>query len=213
MVIVLTLKQKRAAPGSLKPARQKIPDNKQPMYDRLSKVVLEPLSVVDEPPVNNSWLLQKHRDIISDYTDVSPNEKEYITRWDAHVLTHRATLSPHFNDIFLDFIEENASWLVASQHRMDEAGKHLGYLNARDALDRGTVDQTLQILKMARSQHRQAPSDEDITSTIAGTRFSKSGCRVCGQPTPGPRELICSNWVSNSLKYLTIIRADGLIGL
>lgn len=174
------------------------------MYDRLSKVVLQPLTVVDAPPIDNSWLLQKHRDIINDYTDLTPNEKEYITQWDAHVLTHRATVSPHFNDIFLDFIEEKASWLAASQRRMDEALKHLAYLNARNALDNDTIDENLKILREARSQNGRALSQDEDDSPEPEMRSSKAGCRICGQPTPGPRELICSNWVCCLLKYFCL---------
>ncbi|KAH8194412.1 hypothetical protein TruAng_011419 [Truncatella angustata] len=123
----------------LGPASQRIPDIDQPIYDRVSKAVLKPFAVVDEPLVNDSWQLQKHRDIIRDYTDVHPDEKEYIYVWDAFAQAHKANNAPYFDDIYLEFIEEKASWLVALQNRTNEAMKHLLYLNARDALNKSTA--------------------------------------------------------------------------
>ncbi|KAK9424547.1 putative Polycomb protein VEFS-Box domain-containing protein [Seiridium unicorne] len=174
-------------------AKQTIPDTKQPVYDRLSKAVLKPNSVVDEPPLNNSWLLQKHRDIIKDYTDVHADEKEYISEWDIYSLTRRATPSPHLNEIYLEFIEDKALWLASSQNRMNEAMKHLAYLNAREALEKSTISKALDILKTARSQIRRMPAQAQNMSQNSETYASKSGCAICGQPAARPNELICAN--------------------
>jgi hypothetical protein len=163
---------------------------------------------VDEPPTNNTWLLQKHRDIIKDYTDVHADEKEYISEWDAYSMTRRATVAPYLKDIYLDFIEEKASWLTASQNRMNETLKHLAYLNGRDALDRGTVVKVLSVLRNTRSQGRHAPPQTRDPSPKPESRFSKSGCAICGQPVPATsNQLICANLVSNLGLQLTTSRS------
>ncbi|KAH6653591.1 hypothetical protein BKA67DRAFT_537231 [Truncatella angustata] len=177
----------------LGPATQRIPDIDQPIYDRISKAVLKPFAVVDEPLVNDSWQLQKHRDIIRDYTDVHPDEKEYIYVWDAFAQAHKANNAPYFDDIYLEFIEEKASWLVALQTRTNEAMKHLLYLNARDALNKSTVSNALSILRNARSQARPALVEAESACAGSDTYFSKSGCAICGQPFAGPRQVICAN--------------------
>lgn len=176
--------------------KQVIPNIKQPMFDRISKALFEPGSRVDEPQVDNSWLYQKHRDIIKDYTDVHADEKEYVSEWDAFSISRKATLSPHLQDIYLAFLEEKASWLAASQNRMNEAMKHLTYLTARDALTEETISQALEIARQARIQARDGSSDQaKASSPKKETRPSKSGCAVCDQPIAGPSQLICSNLV------------------
>jgi hypothetical protein len=151
---------------------------------------------VDEPPLDNTWLLQKHRDIIKDYTDVHPDEKEYVSEWDAFALAHKATLSPHLHDLYLEFLEEKALWLASTQNRMNEAMKHLAYLTAREALNDDTVSKALSILRTARQQARNAPPEMIASTQEPETRSSHSGCAVCGQAVPGPSQLICSNIVS-----------------
>ena len=59
-------------PPAVKPkeTKQTVPNNKQAIFDRLSKTLLEPGAMVDEPRIDDTWLYQKHRDIIRDYSDV-----------------------------------------------------------------------------------------------------------------------------------------------
>ncbi|KAH8197971.1 hypothetical protein TruAng_007873 [Truncatella angustata] len=175
-----------------RPIKQKIPNNNQPMYDRLSKAVLKPLSEVDEPIIDNSWQLQKHRDVIRDYTDVHADEKEYISVWDAFAQTQRVSNAPFFQGVYLEFLEEKAAWLVASQNRMNEAFKHMFYLNARDALDKGTVRKGVSILRTARAQYSHAPSRTGQDSPKSERGTNKFGCAVCGQ-LQGPDQLTCAN--------------------
>lgn len=186
--------QKRTASGRPRETKLVIPKTQQPMFDRLSKAILEPGSRVDEPQVNNSWLLQKHRDIIKDYTDVHPDEKEYISEWDAFALAHKATLSPHLHDLYLEFLEEKAAWLASSQNRMNEAMKHFAYLNSRETLNESTMEKALGILRGARKT-RSVPPQPASSAQDSETRSSASGCAVCGQPISGPNQLICSNMV------------------
>jgi len=92
--------------------KQLIPQTSQDLFDRLSKCRLESGSRVDEPQIDNSWLLQKHRDIIKDYSDVHSDEKEYAAEWDAFASREKATMAPHLQDVYLDFVQEKATSLV-----------------------------------------------------------------------------------------------------
>lgn len=167
------------------------------MYDRLSKAILEPGTFVDQPDIDDTWLVQKHRDIIRDYSDVHPEEKEFISEWDAYVNKECVTSDPHLQGVYLKFIESKASWLVASQSRMTEFSKHMAYLKARNALAESTIVKALAIMRQARDQKR--PDQSETTkppSPRTEYRKSASGCAVCGQPIRGPSTLICSNVVS-----------------
>lgn len=193
-----------------KDTRQVVPNNKQPMYDRLSKALLEPGSIVDPPKIDDTWLAQKHRDIIRDYSDVHQDEKEYISEWDAYVNRECVTSEPHLQGVYLSFVKDKALWLSATQSRMTEFSKHLSYLKARNSLAESTIADALAIMRQARSQKR--PEQPEITkppSPRTEYRKSASGCAICGQPVRGPSTLICSNLDCEKPLYHTdCIRSD-----
>ncbi|KAI1129823.1 hypothetical protein F5Y10DRAFT_237340 [Nemania abortiva] len=205
-------RNKPSQPPPTKPRdnRRLIPNIKQPLYDRLSKSRLEPGSLVDPPPVDDTWLVQKHRDIIRDYSDVHQDEKEYIFEWDAFVNRDCVTSSPHLQDVYIRFVQDKASWITASQNRMTEWAKHLSYLKSRNALADETIAEAIVIMRRSRSQRR--PEQAEATkapSPRSACRKSKAGCPVCGQPVRGAASLICSNLdCSNAMYHIECIRSE-----
>ncbi|KAI0181553.1 hypothetical protein GGR52DRAFT_43666 [Hypoxylon sp. FL1284] len=197
-------------PGKPKDTRQIVPRSNQPMYDRLSKALLEPGSIVDPPKIDDTWLAQKHRDIIRDYSDVHQGEKEYISEWDAYVNKECVTSEPHLQEVYLKFVENKALWLSATQSRMTEFSKHLSYLKARNALAESTIADAFAVMRRARSQKR--PEQLETTkppSPRTEYRKSTSGCTVCGQPVRGPSTLICYNLdCERPLYHTECIRQD-----
>ncbi|KAI0013172.1 hypothetical protein F4779DRAFT_564284 [Xylariaceae sp. FL0662B] len=181
-------------PAKPKDTRQLVPNNKQPIFDRLSKALLEPGTLVDPPEIDDTWLTQKHREIIRDYSDVHQDEKEFISEWDAFVNRACVTSEPHLQDVYLRFIEDKASWLVASQSRTTEFAKHLAYLKARNSLAESTISEALDIMRRAVALKRPGqPEAVKTPSPRTEYRKSASGCAVCGQPVRGPATIICSN--------------------
>ncbi|KAH7016370.1 uncharacterized protein B0I36DRAFT_337501 [Microdochium trichocladiopsis] len=188
--------KQRLLPVKPKDPRQLIPDNKQPLYNRVTKATLAPGALIEPPPVDDSWLMQKHRDVILDYSDVHAEEKEYICEWDAFVLKQRITSEPHLQNVYLSFIEEKASWLTSRQSRMIEFAKHLTYLKARNSLTQETIIKAFAMLRDAKADAEEVSSEEPKPASprVEGRR-SASGCGVCGQPVRGPSTLICDNEV------------------
>ncbi|KAI3323906.1 hypothetical protein HD806DRAFT_77547 [Xylariaceae sp. AK1471] len=197
-------------PPKPRDSRRLIPHVKQPLYDRLSKSLLEPGSLVDPPPVDDTWLVQKHRDIIRDYSDVHQDEKEYIFEWDAFVNRDCVTSEPHLQDVYIRFVQDKASWITTSQNRITEWAKHLSYLKSRNALTDATINEALAVMRHSRNQSR--PEQIEVTkppSPKPAYRKSVAGCRVCGQPVRGPASLICSNFdCSNALYHVECIRPE-----
>lgn len=188
--------------------KQLIPQTSQDLFDRLSKCRLKSGSRVDEPQIDNSWLLQKHRDIIKDYSDVHSDEKEYAAEWDAFASREKATMAPHLQDVYLDFVREKVHWMASTQNRMNEAMKHLAYLKARDALSEETVFKALEIARDARSVARQETTEPKSPRTSPKIK-SRSGCNVCGLSISGPNILICSNLVGTQPARETAMRYLG----
>ena len=190
--------QQPTVPPKPRDTKQLVPNNKQPIYDPLSKQRLEPGSRVDTPQADMEWLLHKHRDIIRDYSDLHPDEKEFITEWDALVIRISVTTEPHLQEVYLEFVQNKAAWMLARQSRMTEFAKHLSYLAARNTLEEETISKALAILREARSQKRaDHPEPPKTPSPKMESRRSASGCAVCGQPVRGPATLLCSNTVSS----------------
>ncbi|KAI0513103.1 hypothetical protein F5B22DRAFT_612266 [Xylaria bambusicola] len=196
-------KSSQPQPAKPKDNRRLIPHIKQPLYDRLSKSLLEPDSLVDPPPVNDTWLVQKHRDIIRDYSDVHQDEKEYIFEWDAYVNRDCVTSEPQLQDLYIKFIQDKSTWISASQNRATEWAKHLSYLKSRNALTEETITEAFTIMRQSRSQKRLDPDATKVSPPRPAYRKSVAGCPVCGQPVRGPAIVVCSNSDCNNALYHT----------
>ena len=190
-----------------------IPDSSQPLFDPTSKARLKPGDELPKPAVDNKWLLQKHREGIGEFSDVSPEEKEYICRWDAFMLQQNVTSRAYFRRSWLKFVKDNALWLASVGHRMIEFGKHLCVLMAKDVLDDQCVDSAYRLIEDARTQLKSGGCDEEMVNirTAPGDSPSKqlprtshitkgaNGCTICKLPVLGPSLLICSNKVIHVL--------------
>lgn len=172
---------------------------KQPLFDPLSKAKLTPGTEVRQPVADDSWLIQKHRDIVQDFCDMGAAEKEYIKEWDAFIQKRRIMSDAFIGRALVDFVNEKLSWLLESKSRGLEFGKHLTVL-----VSRGLDDETVKIVQSRLQDARvhQKPGDNavDPTSTQdaanAAQQRKSRGCVVCGRAVRGPSLLICANEVS-----------------
>lgn len=155
-----------------------------------------PGTEVRQSVADDTWLVQKHRDIVQDFIDVDAAEKDYIKQWDAFIHRRHISSDAFISRAVLEFVNEKMQWLLSSHSRIQEFGKHLTVLIAR-GLDDETVRQVQSRIQEARSQ--KPPETEQVPpqqpSKEAQYRSSK-GCAVCGRNVRGPQLLICSNEVS-----------------
>lgn len=198
-------------PPAPRPKKRKItiPETNYPLFDPVSKARLVVGEELPKPAVDSSWLIQKHREDIGEFSDVTPEEKEYIRTWDAFILRETVTSGAYFPRAWLKFVKESASWLVAANPRMVEFGKHMGVLMARDVLDDKTIDQAMELFDEARAQlkakakeqangiENTQPADATLKQSPRASQIMKgaNGCTVCQLPVLGPSLLVCSNKV------------------
>ncbi|KAF9878545.1 hypothetical protein CkaCkLH20_04037 [Colletotrichum karsti] len=174
-----------------------IPDIKQKLYDPISRAIIEPGTEYKAPQPNDEWLIQWHRDALADFSDVPPEEREYMQQWDRFMLTKRISSNIYFPRAWLNFVKLNANWLLSKLSRNVEFGKHLTYLLARNSLDHATVQEGLDHLNSCREKlklqngNNSLPAPED-SPRGPHVRKSASGCQVCGLTVLGPRLLLCS---------------------
>ncbi|KAG6360667.1 hypothetical protein INS49_011732 [Diaporthe citri] len=179
--------------GRRKEKKVLVPETKQPLFDSLSKAKLIPGTEVRQSVADDTWLIQKHRDIVQDFIDVDAAEKDYIKQWDAFIHKRHISSDAFISRAVLEFVNEKMQWLLSSQSRIQEFGKHLTVLIAR-GLDDDTVRQVQSRIQEARSQ--KPPETEQVSSQQPpkeGQHRSSKGCAVCGRNVRGPQLLICSN--------------------
>ncbi|EGX90296.1 Zinc finger domain-containing protein, PHD-finger [Cordyceps militaris CM01] len=179
-----------------------VPKISQPLYHPISKAELKAGDPVPSPEYDATWLIQKHRESIADFTDVTPQEKEFIWEWDGYILEQGITSSAYLPRAWLGFVQQKAAWLVAKDERMREFGKHASVLVAREVLTDNALKQALDHINQARSLRTMdvsnaiLPADAEqvaTTSKATDVRKSSNGCTVCRLPVRGPRLLVCAN--------------------
>ena len=106
-----------AVPDIPAPDRKRFPVPPAPdglkFYRSVSKRPLlegEEISESDDE-IGESWLLQKHADVIRSFTDMSLTEKEFICRYDRHMLTENLSSHVHFREALIRFCRINRAWL------------------------------------------------------------------------------------------------------
>ncbi|KAM0338341.1 hypothetical protein ACHAPQ_002356 [Fusarium lateritium] len=196
-------------PVALRPKKKSviIPDSIQPLFDPISKARLKPGEELPKSAVDSSWLIQKHREDIGEFSDVSAEEKEYIRRWDAFILQESVTAGAYFRRAWLKFVRENALWLVSASHRMNEYSKHLCVLMVRDVLDDQSIENAGKLIDEARATLKVGGGNDRTNSPETGDASLKqsprasqivkgaNGCTICQLPVLGPSLLVCSNKV------------------
>lgn len=189
-VDVLTSPQKLAN----KRVRKKIlvPKTKQPLFDPLSKVQLVPGTPVPQRPIDDAWLLLKHRDNLQDFIDLNPEEKEYLQEWDAFILKKHISSEQYLPRHFLSFVREKAAWIVGKQSRAEEFSKHVATLLARRVLPDSAIFEATQMLNDARARRKAGEEDPPQSEK---RKVSGGCCNACGEPVPVPAMLVCANKV------------------
>lgn len=191
--------------GSSGPKRIKkpvlVPNIKQPLFDALSKAQLKPGTEITQHKVDDTWLIQKHRDTLLDFTDVEPSEKEYMVEWDKFVLTRHVSHEKYIPKAFVAFLKEKALWIVATPTRPQELAKHAALLLARNAISPAVFAEATQIIADARN--KKPESAQPVKRAL-----SADSCARCHQAVPMSEMMICRHKV-RSLLALSPPNHDG----
>ena len=151
---------------------------------------LLPGTEVRQQPVDDAWLLRKHRDSLGDFTDVDPTEKEYMKEWDSFILLKHISSPQYLPRAFLGFVKEKAPWIVAKRSRSEEFSKHTSLLLGRRVIGEAEIVEATQRINEARTQ-----KPEEAVEPPKPAPRGASGCVACGQPVPVSTMLVCSNKV------------------
>ncbi|KAH8175268.1 VEFS-Box of polycomb protein [Sarocladium implicatum] len=196
-----------------------------PLYHPVSKQLLTPGEELPRPAADKDWLTQKYREALREFTDITPEEKEYMFRWDRFLQPLNVTTAEHLPAIWLSFAEENASWLVEKEYRMLEFSKHASLLFGRslikssaevtrviDAARRRKQDQALQLEAANGAINGDADlAAEDnlsLSPRLEHIRKGRAGCDICKLPVRGPRQVLCSGERCLHIYHSTCVKND-----
>lgn len=170
------------------------------LFDSLSKARLKPGDELRPAKADDHWLIRRHREVVQDYTDVSPSEQEYIIEWDAFIFMRTLSSEAYIGEAFIVFAKEKGPWLVKKPARIEEFGKHMAALIATGVMSDDVIKEALEYIDAARVKAAEDPAqDPDSTPALSPKQAmyrSVVGCVVCKLPVLGPSLLICSNKVS-----------------
>lgn len=171
-----------------------VPAIKQPLFDPLSKATLAPGTEVRQVPVDDEWLILKHRDTLQDFTDLDNNEKEFMTTWDSFILKKHISSEAYLPRELVRFTKQRAHWIIESRARADEFTKHVALLLARRVINEATIEELTTIINDARAAN--APEEPEAPPM----RRDPGICAVCNELVPLSALIICSNKVCCALQ-------------
>ncbi|KIH94982.1 hypothetical protein SPBR_03596 [Sporothrix brasiliensis 5110] len=179
-----------------------VPSTRQPLYDPLSKALLKPGTTLRTNIVDDSWRIHKHREIVQDYTDLTPAEKDFIQEWDRFIILKRIASDAYIPRAMVQFIQEKGLWLVSDLDRAMEFGKLMAVMMAHDILTDSDVDNITQAIDEAWSLKKSVAAGDDQALTAAQStsvpkvyapRRGTGGCPLCGFRCAVADSVICSN--------------------
>jgi len=92
-----------------------------------------PLSESDDE-MDDSWIREKHRDMIYEQEDLDEVEKEFLARWDLHVMTEHYPQGRYISDSLVRFVRKEKIWLRQT-HIWRELQKLIRELKEHDVVD------------------------------------------------------------------------------
>lgn len=102
-----------------------VPTTAKPLYDIVTKRLLKPGEPLPPSTVSHDWRIRKHTDIINSIPNLTPAEKEFMSRWDPFIFGHKSTSKVFMPSILEEFINVNRRWFDGKQCRREELLKHL----------------------------------------------------------------------------------------
>jgi len=183
-----------------------IPKTAKPLYDTTTKQILQPGDEVsdDDGEIDENWLNHRKHDLLEEFIDVAPDEKEYLHRWNIFMVGQHLTSDKFLPQAVVKFAEANKTWLVEAGNHKLEFMRHLESFKLRGVLDNGCIDKCVTILRSeelvtAVMKGNQCNTDLEMAGTEEPAQPSKPrgpmAC-VCGETPQGPQRTICRGHVS-----------------
>lgn len=180
-----------------------VPQTSKPLFDTNTKRILEPGEEIpdSDDEKDEAWLHQKHRDIINDFTDLTEDEKEYITRWNPFIVEAHLTCEKYLPDACVRFAQANAAWIMERKSRRVEFGKQMETFIVRGVVEQQCLDKCMDMLKAAGRRRIEIGKGDAEMEDGEGKPISPARVRgpfdcICYEQTKLAHRVVCHNQVS-----------------
>ena len=95
--------------------------------------------------IDEEWLLEKHTDTINSFTDTLPQEKEFMQKYDQHMLQEDISSDLHAGEALIRFCRSHKVWLQRPSMRL-EFSKKAAALKLQGALSSTVIRACLAII-------------------------------------------------------------------
>lgn len=179
-----------------------VPETAKPLYHTVTKQVLRPGEELpdSDDERDESWVHQKQRDLINDFTDVTLEEKEFINEWNPFIVEQQLTNAKFLPDAIKRYVEAKKDWIAEKVSRREEFMKLMETFILRGELDEQCV--RVFVGKIRAAQNAKAVRDqEDVEMKDAEPEKPVSKKRgllicICGIHTRPPLRVVCTGSVS-----------------
>ncbi|MCJ1442154.1 MAG: hypothetical protein MMC23_002647 [Stictis urceolatum] len=190
----------------------KAPDENTRFFRLTTKRPLEEGEEVSESDddIDEEWILQKHADTIDSFTDTTREEKEFIQRFDRHMLMEDVSSDLHSSESSIRFCRLNRRWLQGRAMRF-EFHKKVATMKIQGCITRKTIMDCMKIIDEPTPE--EDPEAMDIDTPAATPKRTKISdlpdpnapeagdiygrCAICSLGITHPRtHIFCTNPVS-----------------
>ncbi|OBT62013.1 hypothetical protein VE03_08280 [Pseudogymnoascus sp. 23342-1-I1] len=133
-----------------------VPKTAKPLFDIAMRRVLKPGEPLPPSTVSHDWRIRKQADLINSISDITPAEKEFMTRWDPFVFCQKSTSKIFMPAILKEFIGINSQWFDDKQCRKEELLKHLMNLFRSGRIEQKCLKECLEMFQPKRASPPKA---------------------------------------------------------
>ena len=182
-----------------------VPKTSKPLYDTITKQILQPGDPIpnSDDERDESWLNQKHRDIINDYADITAEEKDYINQWNPFIVNEHLTSDKYLSQAVIRFVEFNKSWFAKRKSRKAQFGKQMETFILRGAVSEKDFQKCCAIIRTAekaklRAEEGDVDMDKEAEEVPPISPSKNRGLLdcVCCENTQPPDRVVCRGLVS-----------------
>jgi hypothetical protein len=180
-----------------------VPKTNRPLYHSVTKQILNPGDEIpsSDDEKDEGWLHQKHRDIIMDFSDVDPDEKDYIIKWNPFIMELQLSSEKFLPEAVLRFAQEHKQWFIQKSSRKEEFAKQMETFVMRGAITQGCFSKALDILRRAEKaaakvEKPDVDMDREEERPVSPAKQRGMLDCECGDHTQPPDRIICRGPVS-----------------
>ncbi|KAG5440478.1 hypothetical protein PCK2_000412, partial [Pneumocystis canis] len=162
IMLGMEIKQNETLPVHVKPKRRTqslwplekrsrrkfVAPNMDNLYRSMSKRKIIPGEILSESEddVDETWLIQKHEDILDDFMDITVSEKAFMKLWDRFIIKDRPIGHCHLPDSILRFVYSHKN-ILQTENLVSEFWKHLLNLVQYKIIDLVTLRKSMEVVR------------------------------------------------------------------